>query len=66
MWLALAAGTLNLLFLFQQRMGDSSDDDDAVPQLVAMETGKVPITIITGFLGKYFEARTCMSVVQSW
>ena len=53
------AETLNLLFLFPQRMGDSSDDDEAVPQLVAMETGKVPITIITGFLGKYFASHTC-------
>ena len=47
-------------------MGDSSDDDDEVPQLVAVATGKVPITIITGFLGKYFAARTCMCVTQSY
>ncbi|KAK2187140.1 hypothetical protein NP493_177g03004 [Ridgeia piscesae] len=32
-------------------MGDSSEDDDAVPDLVTVDTGKVPITIITGFLG---------------
>jgi len=35
-------------------MGDSSEDDDAVPDLVTVDTGKVPITIITGFLGKFF------------
>ena len=44
-------------------MGDSSDDDDdEAPQLVAVATGKVPITIITGFLGKYFAAHTCGTV----
>ena len=46
--------TLNLSFLFLQGMADSSEDDEPVPDLVAMETGKVPITIITGFLGKSF------------
>lgn len=32
-------------------MDYSSEDDEAVPDLVTVETGKVPITIITGFLG---------------
>ena len=34
-------------------MEDSSDDE--IPQLVPVSVGRVPVTIITGFLGLYEE-----------
>ena len=53
-WAIVWGVLIGLLHLGLQIMPDSESDDDAIPDLVSIETSKVPITIITGFLGEHW------------